>query len=310
MSSFMRNAMSRLQIAEVRRLTVEALDKIDNCGFSEDKQTFLLFVIDRLPWNERESEHLALLHKKLNTYLRFLDIEAMTRFPEVKDCRQIIIEIVGQFPMSERAAHFIDGVRTFIANSSAYQLRFSVGGPGKFIDSEDSTMLEPEEDPETTRICEHLSNVCEQLCAKLKPGEDLVPTLFSFGRSGSAKQAPIRELAIPKQKERALTELIPLFVAQTDPDYAALFMMVLARQLRTSEADATDRPAAVEGIAICVVGRDGRSCLRHAAVTRRPNWRPTLAWSQRITHQITRRARGEVFFALRDGFFQAMRLSS
>jgi hypothetical protein len=78
-----------------------------------------------LPWENDESAHLIVLQKKLNAYLRFVESgEVFEKVPDARG-RNIVINLVGKFRLSESADIFLRKVSDTVENAGL-RLRFGV----------------------------------------------------------------------------------------------------------------------------------------------------------------------------------------
>ncbi|MDG0025359.1 DUF6572 domain-containing protein [Trinickia sp. Y13] len=109
-------------------MTIEQTGTVDIVNVDRDSGDLLLTVSDHLPWSEGEGQHLLLLQEKLNAYLGFIESgELVKRFPEASG-RQIVINVVGKFPLSETAQAFFERAGTAI-ETAGFKLRFSLLRP-------------------------------------------------------------------------------------------------------------------------------------------------------------------------------------
>jgi hypothetical protein len=105
-------------------MSVDQADKIDFVTIDKASGDLWLIVSDHLPWNENEGEHLVLLQNKLNAYLRFIESgEVFEKVPAAKG-RSIVINVVGKFPLSQKAETFFGMARAFI-EGVGYRLQFT-----------------------------------------------------------------------------------------------------------------------------------------------------------------------------------------
>lgn len=109
-------------------MSIEQLDKIDFLHIDQDSGELLLTVTDHLPWECDEGQHLFLLQEKLNAYIRFIESgEIITKFPDALG-RKVVINVIGKFPLSDKAAVFFDKAQSAI-QASGSSLRFKVFQP-------------------------------------------------------------------------------------------------------------------------------------------------------------------------------------
>jgi hypothetical protein len=89
-------------------MTIEQTNVVDFVAFSDSSKEVLLVIVDHLPWDENEGEHLLLLQNKLNTYLEFVEggqLEA--GFPKARG-KEVIVKMTGTYPLSEQALKFFN----------------------------------------------------------------------------------------------------------------------------------------------------------------------------------------------------------
>jgi hypothetical protein len=87
-------------------MTVEDTDKIDFVTGEPKTGDMVLTISDHLDWGENEGEHLLVLQNKLNTYLEFIEGgQLYAKFPQAVG-RNIVIQVMGKFPLSEEASKF------------------------------------------------------------------------------------------------------------------------------------------------------------------------------------------------------------
>lgn len=106
-------------------MSIEQTQTVDFVNIDRVSGDVVLAISDHLSWEEDEGDHLVLLQDKLNTYLRFIESgELVTKFPGAKG-RDIVISLVGQFPMSQTAQKFFTMASDAIA-AAGFTLRFSI----------------------------------------------------------------------------------------------------------------------------------------------------------------------------------------
>lgn len=106
-------------------MSIEQTDIVDFVNLDENSGDVLLTISDHLPWDEREGAHLELLQGKLNAYPRFIESGELVReYPQVKG-RNVVINLVGKFPLSEQAKLFIGKVSEAIRDAG-FRLQFKV----------------------------------------------------------------------------------------------------------------------------------------------------------------------------------------
>ena len=106
-------------------MSIEQTETVDFVSVDRASDDLLLTISDHLAWDEGEGEHLLLLQNKLNAYLRFIESgEVVKKFPEARD-RNVVINVVGQFPLSEKAKLFFEKATAAI-QASGFNLKFSL----------------------------------------------------------------------------------------------------------------------------------------------------------------------------------------
>ena len=109
-------------------MSVDQADTIDFATIDNASGEFWLTISDHLSWDDNEGDHLVLLQNKLNAYLRFIESgEVFKRMPDAKG-RSIVINLVGKFPLSQRADFFFGKARAAI-ESAGFRLQFSLMRP-------------------------------------------------------------------------------------------------------------------------------------------------------------------------------------
>lgn len=106
-------------------MSIEQTQIVDFVNIDPKSGDVWLTISDHLPWDQGEGEHLFLLQNKLNAYLRF--IESGEIFKEIPAAmgRNILINLVGQFPLSEKASLFFEKARAEIHNAG-FKLQFKL----------------------------------------------------------------------------------------------------------------------------------------------------------------------------------------
>jgi hypothetical protein len=106
-------------------MSINQTDTVDVVSTDEKSGDVLLTITDHLEWNENEEEHLLLLQEKINSYLRFIESgELCNKFPKASG-RNIVINVVGRFPLSERGNKFFNEA-TAIIRDAGFSLRFNL----------------------------------------------------------------------------------------------------------------------------------------------------------------------------------------
>lgn len=105
-------------------MSVDQSGTIDIIGIDEASGDVWLTISDHLPWSENEGGHLILLQEKINAYLRFVESgEVYKKIPSARG-RPVVINLVGKFPLSEKAEVFISRARAAV-EIAGFKLRFS-----------------------------------------------------------------------------------------------------------------------------------------------------------------------------------------
>ena len=87
-------------------MSVEQIDRVDLIGVELDSGDVVLTISDHLDWKESDESHLLLLQEKINTYLSFVESgEILESYPSAED-RNVIISVVGKYPLSALAQEF------------------------------------------------------------------------------------------------------------------------------------------------------------------------------------------------------------
>lgn len=108
-------------------MSIEQTGTIDFVNIDRKLGDVWLTISDHLPWDHGEGEHLLLLQNKLNAYLRFIESgEMFKEIPETKG-RKVLINLVGQFPLSEKANLFFEKASAAIYGAG-FKLQFKLLG--------------------------------------------------------------------------------------------------------------------------------------------------------------------------------------
>ncbi len=106
-------------------MSFDQIDTIDVATIDKASGDLWLTISDHLPWDENEGTHLILLQNKINAYLRFIESgEVIKKVPDAKG-RRIVINLVGKFPLSQKADTFLGKARATIEDAG-FQLQFSL----------------------------------------------------------------------------------------------------------------------------------------------------------------------------------------
>lgn len=92
-------------------MSVNDAKVIDAIGVDKETGSVVLEISDHLEWN---NEHLFLLQEKLNTYLAFVESgELLESYPDAEN-RDVWINIMCKFPLTEEAESFVEKVRGIV----------------------------------------------------------------------------------------------------------------------------------------------------------------------------------------------------
>jgi hypothetical protein len=109
-------------------MSIDQTDTIDFTALDKASGDLWLTISDHLPWEENEDDHLVLLQNKLNAYLRFIESgEVFKTVPDTK-ARGIVINLVGKFPLSQKADFFFGKARVAV-EGAGFRLQFSLMRP-------------------------------------------------------------------------------------------------------------------------------------------------------------------------------------
>ncbi len=104
-------------------MSIIQTDKIDFIGTDKASNSVILTISDHLDWNDSES-HLLLLQEKLNSYLTFCESgEIYEVYPQARG-NALIIEIVGEHPLSQEGSDFLEQVKEIIRENGNIELCF------------------------------------------------------------------------------------------------------------------------------------------------------------------------------------------
>lgn len=106
-------------------MSIEQTNVIDFISIDRESGDVWLTISDHLSWYENESTHLQLLQDKLNAYLRFIESgEILKNYPRAIG-KEVVINLVGKFPMSDQAKLFLRKAISAIENAG-FRLQFRV----------------------------------------------------------------------------------------------------------------------------------------------------------------------------------------
>jgi hypothetical protein len=88
-------------------MTIEQTDVIDFINIDRATGDVWLTIVDHLPWESHEADHLLMLQNKLNAYLRFVESGEMRKeYPETLGMN-VVISVVARFQLSDQASKFV-----------------------------------------------------------------------------------------------------------------------------------------------------------------------------------------------------------
>lgn len=87
-------------------MSVKEKDTID--AMAENDDELVLLLADNLTWGIAQKEHLSMLQKKLNTYIRYIDSRGWEKEFPGADYSSFKIEIVFRYQYPEYFRDFID----------------------------------------------------------------------------------------------------------------------------------------------------------------------------------------------------------
>jgi hypothetical protein len=107
-------------------VTVEQMNVVDCQSIDPETGEVWLTISDHLDWGtgrQEELEHLWTLQEKINVYLGYMESgEIYKKYPPAKG-RKLVIDVVGKFPLSEKATFFFEKTRAFL-ETAGYKLQF------------------------------------------------------------------------------------------------------------------------------------------------------------------------------------------
>ena len=104
-------------------MSIDQMDTIDFATIDKTTGDLWLTISDHLPWDKNEEKHLALLQRKLNAYLRFIESGEVLKQVPATEGRRIVINVIGKFPLSQKAESFFEKARDII-EGAGFQLQF------------------------------------------------------------------------------------------------------------------------------------------------------------------------------------------
>ncbi len=109
-------------------MSIDQSDVIDLATIDKASGDLWLTISDHLPWQQNEGDHLVLLQNKLHAYVRFIESgKVFKKVPDAKG-RSIVINLVGKFPLSQKAASFFVKAQAAV-EGAGFRLQFSLMRP-------------------------------------------------------------------------------------------------------------------------------------------------------------------------------------
>lgn len=106
---------------EDSQVSVEHVDVVDVTSVDKGTGHVVLTISDHLDWSD-SGRHQAVLQKKLNAYLSFIESgELLKHFPDAKG-RRVAINIVFKFRPDREGTRFLERAKHVIA-SAGFELR-------------------------------------------------------------------------------------------------------------------------------------------------------------------------------------------
>jgi len=109
-------------------MTIEQTASIDFASIDSDSGKVMITISDHLPWNDDHGVHLQLLQDKLNSYLRFIESGEIGKKIPGSQGREIAINVVAKFDLSDEAKLFYDRANQAVANAGI-EFKFSLMRP-------------------------------------------------------------------------------------------------------------------------------------------------------------------------------------
>jgi hypothetical protein len=89
-------------------MTIEQPSVVDFVHVTKTSGVIRLTIVDHLPWDQDEGEHLLLLQTKLNNYLEYIEGGQIRKnVPDAND-RNVVINVIGDYALSEQASVFLE----------------------------------------------------------------------------------------------------------------------------------------------------------------------------------------------------------
>jgi len=114
-------------------MSIDETSIIDFISTEEGTDQVTLTISDHLDWS-METEHLLVLQSKMNTYLKFIESgELEQEFPSASG-KEVVIEVVGKYPLSEGASLFM-GRAEKVITSAGFRLTFRQFNGEQWVDA-------------------------------------------------------------------------------------------------------------------------------------------------------------------------------
>jgi hypothetical protein len=111
-------------------MSVEQTDVVDIISTDRDTGQVVLTISDHLDWSDRVG-HQAILQKKLNTYLAFVESgEILEQYPKARN-RPVAFKVVFRVPPDDSGRAFVAKAREVI-ETAGFALRDEVFTGGRF----------------------------------------------------------------------------------------------------------------------------------------------------------------------------------
>ena len=98
-------------------MSIDQTDIVDAIGIDSTTGEVVLTITDHLEWMGNDQSHLLLLQDKINTYLSFVESgEILKEYPDSEN-RQVLIDVVCKYALSDQAQAFYNQVVEAIEGS-------------------------------------------------------------------------------------------------------------------------------------------------------------------------------------------------
>jgi hypothetical protein len=93
-------------------VSIEKPNVVDAVGIEKTTGSVMLTIADYLPWDRTsETQHLQMLHEKINAYLRFIESGELVQAYPAAEGKRPVISLVGRCDPSARALRFLSDAR-------------------------------------------------------------------------------------------------------------------------------------------------------------------------------------------------------